>query len=213
MSGIIQRVTKPYRFISTTRFYAYLRKAVREAGGMRVNKKQGLVSTQFAERIFLAVTSVNGCRYCSYYHAKLALTSGMDRAEVKQVLSGEFGEVPDEELIALAYAQHYADTGGQPEPETVDTLLQTYGETRARVIQTHINMITVGNFYGTAFDGLQSRFRLRPISGSRFSDELGITVGILFMLPVLFIDLVLAAIMPKSGRKEEIIPSKQPFYC
>ena len=31
----------------------------------------------FRERLFLAVTQVNGCRYCSYYHARQALLIGV----------------------------------------------------------------------------------------------------------------------------------------
>ncbi|MFZ5941474.1 MAG: carboxymuconolactone decarboxylase family protein [Bacteroidota bacterium] len=192
---MLKKIARPYRFISTGTFYRYLKLAVKGAGGMVLNRKKALVSKQFGERIFLAVTGVNGCRYCSFYHAKLALTSGMDRSEISSMLSGEFGLVPEEEALALVFAQHYADTGGNPEPEAEKQFLEYYGEEKARVIRSHIAMITVGNFYGTAFDGLQSRLRLRPIEGSRLRDELGITLGILFMLPVLLIDIPLSKVL------------------
>ncbi len=166
-------------------------------GEMRLNKKKNIISSKFGERIFLAVTSVNGCRYCSFYHAKLALTSGIEMGEVRDMLSGEFGDVPEEEVVALVYAQHYADTGGRPEAEAYRHFIETYGEEKAGVIQSHINMIMVGNFYGTAFDGLQSRIRLKPIEGSKLFNELGITIGTLIMLPLLLVDIPLSNLCGK----------------
>jgi len=200
MSRIIKRIEKPYRFVSTVRFYGYLKKALGGVKWMSLNGRKKLVSKKFGERIFLAVTSVNGCRYCSYYHAKLALTSGMERTEISAMLSGDLGDVPEEEAVALAFAQHYAESGGQPDPQALSKLVECYGLDGANVIRSHISMITVGNFYGTAFDALQSRLRLRPIAGSRLMNELGITFGSILMLPVMLLDLLFSL----PGRKRAI---------
>ena len=81
-------------------------------GEMRAAKKRGDVSEQFEKRIMLAVTQVNGCRLCSYYHTKEALKMGMPETEIKSMLSGELGVAPEEEAVALAFAQHYAETIG-----------------------------------------------------------------------------------------------------
>jgi len=212
MSKIITRVSKPYRFIPVSKYYSYLKKALKEAGGMAVNKKRGYIDKQFAERIFLAVTSVNGCRYCSFYHAKLALTSGLEMNLIRDLLAGDLGAVPEDEVIALVYAQHYADTEGKPVAEAVDKLLANYGEERARVIQTHINMITVGNFYGTAFDGLQSRFKLKPIEGSRPGTELGIVFGSLLLFPVALVDLLFSGVFGNTDPEKQGDQIRQPFH-
>ena len=37
------------------------------------------ISLEFRERLMLAVTEVNGCKYCSYYHARAALDAGISR--------------------------------------------------------------------------------------------------------------------------------------
>lgn len=34
----------------------------------------------------LAVTQVNGCRYCSYVHARMALQAGLSEQEIRTVL-------------------------------------------------------------------------------------------------------------------------------
>ena len=41
----------------------------------------------------------------------------MDSDDVRQMLSGDYDGAPDDELPAIMFAQHYADTGGNPDPE------------------------------------------------------------------------------------------------
>ena len=82
----------------------------------------------FRERLFLAVTQVNGCRYCSYFHAQQALTSGVSEAEVRAIGDGLLDNSPAQELTALCYAQHWAETDAHPLPEARARLLETYGE-------------------------------------------------------------------------------------
>ena len=56
------------------------RKRLKEAAN------KGLISPAFRERLMLAVTAVDGCRYCSYFHAKQALKSGITPEEISQLL-------------------------------------------------------------------------------------------------------------------------------
>ena len=71
-----------------------------------------LVSFPFRERLMLAVTAVNGCRYCTYYHAQEALKAGLPDEELQKLLEGVIDDAPSEELPALLYAQHWAETDG-----------------------------------------------------------------------------------------------------
>jgi len=66
------------------------------------------ISKAFAERIMLAVSAVNGCRYCSYGHVRSALKYGVSSEEVDLLLRGEVGHVASDEVPALLFAQHYA---------------------------------------------------------------------------------------------------------
>ncbi len=53
-----------------------------------------LISPAFRERLMLAVTAVNGCRYCSYFHTGEALKSGLSQEEISRLLSGESAAYP-----------------------------------------------------------------------------------------------------------------------
>jgi AhpD family alkylhydroperoxidase len=64
------------RLTSVTDFNRYVTDAVRDFGAMRKGLKTGLVTPTLRDKIMLAVTEVNGCRYCSYMHAKNAIKTG-----------------------------------------------------------------------------------------------------------------------------------------
>jgi AhpD family alkylhydroperoxidase len=57
----------PKEFFSDLRFIISNRKKLKEITAKR------LISPAFRERLMLAVTAVNGCRYCSYFHTRQAL--------------------------------------------------------------------------------------------------------------------------------------------
>jgi len=77
-------------------------------------RKNKVMSSEFIERIMLAVTEVNGCEVCSYAHTKIALEQGMSEEEIGKLLSGDTEDIPAEEAPAIFFAQHYADTRGNP---------------------------------------------------------------------------------------------------
>lgn len=106
----------------------------------------------FRERLMMAVTAVNGCRYCSYYHAHQAAKQGMAPAEIKALGDGLFQDCPDPELPALLYAQHWADTDAHPDPVARERLLAMYGPTLAEAIELALCTIRVGNLLGNTGD-------------------------------------------------------------
>jgi len=114
------------------------------------NKK--LISPAFRERLMLAVTAVDGCRYCSYFHAKQALKSGLTPEEISRLLSGDVANCPEEEAVAVIYAQHWAESDGQPDPEAVLKLQQAYGVEKTEAIHLMLRMIRLGNLLGNSWD-------------------------------------------------------------
>ena len=48
------------------------------------------ISKSFSEKIMLVVTGINGCTYCEWFHAKQAISSGLSREEIKNMLSCQF---------------------------------------------------------------------------------------------------------------------------
>jgi len=146
------------------------------------------ISKAFSEKIMLAV---NGCRYCSYGHAKSALVSGVSQEEVDLLLGGEIGHVAPDEAPALFFAQHYAESGDRPDPEMVQKLVQTYGQEKARDILAHIRMITFGNLSGNTFDALLSRLRGRPTEGSSLGSELATLALLVLGTPLLALGMLI----------------------
>jgi AhpD family alkylhydroperoxidase len=63
---------------------------------MARRRMRDLVPAAFRERLMMVVTEVNGCRYCSYSHARLALSAGVSREELRLV-----GDVLDKRQYVL----------------------------------------------------------------------------------------------------------------
>ena len=110
------------------------------------------VSSAFRERLMMAVTEVNGCRYCSYYHTRQALEAGISPEELAEIGEKSFANSPSEEQPALLYAQHWAESNAQPDPEAVERLHEIYGEETGELIDLSLRMIRVGNLTGNLFD-------------------------------------------------------------
>ena len=105
----------------------------------------------------LAVTAVDGCRYCSYFHAKQALKGGVTQEEISQLLSGDVDGCPEEEALAVIYAQHWAESNAHPDPDAVLKLQETYGVGKAEAIHLVLRMIRLGNLAGNSLDYLLYR--------------------------------------------------------
>ena len=105
---------RKFNFSELYRSYLYVPRAIRK---LRQNKKEGLISQQFIERMQLAVTEVNGCAACSYAHTTFALREGMSNEEISSFLGGDDDYIQPEEAKAIIFAQHFADSRGYPEKD------------------------------------------------------------------------------------------------
>ena len=172
-------------------------------GAMRRGRKQELVNTEFSERIMMAVTEVNGCRYCSYFHTQVALKAGLDESEIRETLSGNFSNAPEEELPALMFAQHYAESSGRPDPQTWQRLVETYGKDKAEAIRAHIRAIMVGNTVGNAADSLRMRLKGKPGGGLNLLQEILVILGPVLMLPFVLLDLIFRNVRGSSQANDQ----------
>lgn len=111
-----------------------------------------IVSRTFRERLMLAVTAVYSCRYCSWIHTGEALKSGIDQEEIAGLLAGSVDNCPEDEAIALLYAQHWADSDAKPDPEAVRRLEEAYGPEKAKAINLILYMNRFGNLSGNSLD-------------------------------------------------------------
>jgi len=147
-------------------------------------KNKGELSSKFIERIMLAVTEVNDCAICSYAHTRRALETGMTSAEIQDMLSGILDNVPDEEVAGVMFAQHYADTRGNPTHEAWERVVEIYGLATAKGILGTIRTIMIGNTYGIAFSSFFNRFRGRADPRSSLGYELGLILSGVLVVPV-----------------------------
>jgi AhpD family alkylhydroperoxidase len=138
----------PKEFLADLCFPIRNRKRLKEA------KNKGLLSPAFRERLMLAVTAVDGCRCCSYFHAKLALKEGISQEEISQLLSGDFDGCPEEAAPAVIYAQHWAESNAHPDPEATQKLQEIYSFEKAEAIHLMLRMIRLGNLLGNSWDYL-----------------------------------------------------------
>ena len=135
-------VLADFRYILSRR--KFIRRTMRE-----------LIPPDFRERLMMVVTEVNGCRYCRSYHRKESLKSGVSEAELRELLAGLIPQnTPQEEFLALAYAQKWAENNAKDDPDSWQNLVETYGEEKAQAIQLILRMIRMGNLSGNLLDFL-----------------------------------------------------------
>ncbi len=128
---------------------SFLAKNVRNVRRVMREKR---IPNAFRERLMLSVTSVYGCRYCCWAHTREALRSGVEQEEIARLLAGSVDNCPEDEAIALLYAQHWADSDARPDPEAVGRLEEAYGAEKAEAINLILRMIRVGNLWGNTWD-------------------------------------------------------------
>ena len=165
-------------------------------------RKTNLLSEEWMERIMLAVTEVNKCAMCSYAHTKIALEAGLEKEEIRAMLAGDLSGAKQEELAALLFAQHYADTRGKPSAEAWQAIVEQYGYETGLGILGAIRMITVGNTYGIPSGNLLSRLTGRPLDPrSRLGYELAMLFTLIPFLPCAALQALAAGLL------------RQPVLC
>src|SRR5690625_3488565 len=172
-------------------FYSIFYNGLRKLKYLRKSKKKQYLNENFIKRIMLGVTEVNGCEVCSYAHTKSALEIGMDEQEIQQILSGFTEDIPNEELKAILFAQHYADTKGIPTKEAWQQIIDSYGYEKALGILGAIRMIMVGNSYGIALSAFKSRMKGKPIRQSSLLYELTMLFSLIPFLPAAIIQVLI----------------------
>ncbi|MGB4406859.1 MAG: carboxymuconolactone decarboxylase family protein [Sphaerochaeta sp.] len=159
-------------------------------------RKHNLLDKQFMERIMLGVTQVNGCLLCSYAHAKMALELGMQEKQIEELLDGELGNVPIEQLKAVLFAQNYAETKGRPSKMAWDEIVHVYGEDVAKGILGAIRIMMVGNIWGIVIGLLKDRILNRTFDErSSVGYELLLILTIVPFMPVAAIHALVLAIL------------------
>lgn len=141
------------------------------------------VGRDFIGKIMMVVTAINGCTYCTWFHAKQAVEGGMSDEEIRSMFDLQFeASASEHELPGLLFAQHYAETNRQPDPEMTARLNAFYGETTARDIMLMIRAIFFGNLLGNTFDAFPARLKGQKAPGSNALFELLFWIGTAWLM-------------------------------
>jgi AhpD family alkylhydroperoxidase len=171
-------------------------KGIRTMKYMFRAKRNKELNPKFIERIMLAVTEVNNCDICSYAHSKKALEKGMSNEEIHKMLAGILEDVPEEELTAVMFAQHYADTRGNPSIESWERLIEIYGLSKAVGILGSVRTIMIGNVYGIPWSSFLNRLRGKPDKRTSLRYEIFMMLGTILIL-ISFIHAIISDILRK----------------
>jgi len=148
------------------------------------------------ERIMLGVTQVNGCLLCSFAHTKMALEMGMEEQQIEDLLDGELSDIPQEQLKAVLFGQHYAETKGRPSQAAWDEILHTYGEETAKGILGTIRIMMVGNIWGVVIGLLKDRIQHGTVDErSSLGYELVLILSLLPCIPIAAIHALVLAML------------------
>jgi hypothetical protein len=142
------------------------------------------------EQIILAVTDVNGCRYCAWIHGSW------------QEFLGDAVPERDAADVLLAYARACAEAG-RPLP-TAD-LADVLPRDAVRAVRATVAQIEVSNLIGNTVDGMLARLtRTRPFAPLAFAREAATVAA---SLPVAVPLLSAAAAMRVASRLAPAMPA------
>lgn len=164
------------RFYTLRTFFGDLRDLVAHIPALISTIRNRRISRPFAEKIMLSIASVNECSYCSYLHTKTALKGGVSEKEINKLLTQGIGDFPEDESVAIAFAQHYAETGRKTDQEAERRFRNYYGP---KVSQDIVNYIRIVNFFtlsGNTAYAFLSRLRGKPAQKSNPLSEILILV-------------------------------------
>jgi len=160
--------------------------------------RSGLIPWRMAEKIMLATSSVNECTHCIRFHTSLGLASGVEKAEIDDLLSQEIGlQINEFEAPALRFAQYFSETNRHPDPAEVQSLIDFYGEAKFRDIMLFIRLILFGNLGGNTFDAFFSRLRGQAAENSTLLFEF---LFMVFALPLVTAAYIFAKVARSQGR-------------
>lgn len=176
--------TSGKKLFTVFELYPIMTLAFRSIPLLRRAKAAGKMDKAFLERIMLAVTEVNGCAMCSYYHTHVALEEGFSAEEIRALLGGSFADVPQEQLSGVLFAQHYADQRGKPSLASWEKIVAEYGESGAYGILAVTRMIMMGNALGIPSGSFLLRFRGKPDPRSNVFYELMMMFAMVIFIPL-----------------------------
>lgn len=188
-----QKISAGKKLFSIYELYLISVKAFRSIRYIKKGRKANIFDEKFQERIMLAVTAVNSCPLCSYAHTEMALKAGMSKEEIKSFVAGEFPDIPDDEVKAVLFAQHYADIRGNLDSDSWEEIVKDYGIARAKCILAATCIMMWGNAVGIPIGSIRNRFKGKK--GDSRSSIFYEIVFIITLIPILLFSFLHAILL------------------
>jgi len=185
------------RFFTIKESYRILFDAMRTMKYMSRAKRKEELSTELIEKVMLTVTEINGCEVCSVFHNRVAEKEGIKEEDIQMLFVANVEEIPQDEAPAILFARGYATSSGKPSENSWKSLIQSYGESKAKGILGTVRTIMMGNSFGIAWGALTNRIKGKPVKGSSLWYEISMLVSFIFFIPVASVHSLLAGLFNK----------------
>ncbi|WP_202920859.1 carboxymuconolactone decarboxylase family protein [Urbifossiella limnaea] len=155
------------------------------------------LSFALREKVFLAVTAINDCRFCAWGHTHWAMAHGVPLEEVNEILGHQNESMAAKdpaEAAAMLFAQHYAEYHDKYDPASIENLRQYFSDAQVKEILAYVRFITLTNLSGNTVDAVLDRLRGKGQPISFFQGVMGLALA-----PVLFAVILAAKIEQKLG--------------
>lgn len=147
--------SKPKRTLTRDNFFKTVADVVASGPVLFEAAFRPRISATLREKLFLAVSSVNDCRYCKWGHTHWAMAQGVPLDEVNQILGQQSESLAAKnpaEAAAILFAQHYAEELDQIDPDSIENLREHYSDTEVAEILAYVRFITLTNLTGNTVD-------------------------------------------------------------
>lgn len=130
------------------------------------------VAPRLRERVWLAVSGVNQCRYCLFVHGAWARQAGVSDREVEVLENGRPDPDAQSDEAAVTYMQAWAERDFRGAPAEVTAWFEdVFSPPMRDKLSVVARLANFSNRTGNTFDALLSRAGGRPDADGRLLDE------------------------------------------
>lgn len=131
------------------------------------------IAPDLRESIWVAVSTMNQCRHCSFVHRRWAVHNKVSEAEIAALASLDLGRVENRRALAADYLLTWiqADFGSVP-LEIRERFDAAFPSPQADKLRAVARVANLSNLTGNTFDALLLRLRGKAVAGSKLGDEL-----------------------------------------
>lgn len=138
------------------------------------------LAPRLRERVWLAVSGVNHCRYCLFVHGAWARRNGVGDREVDALEHGRPDPDAQGDEAAVTYMQAWAERDFRGAPTEVTAWFEdVYSQPVREKLVAVARMANFANRTGNTFDALLARVQANPNPDGRLFDEVVVSAAFL----------------------------------